>query len=123
MRIRIVLFASLAVAIGVAVHTVRGESRTLTGEISDSLCGLSHTEMASKQNSKMTKRECVTACVSYATEGSPKLVFVAAGRIYRIANQRFPGLLRRAGDPVAVTADVDGDTLTVTKLESAPASR
>jgi hypothetical protein len=94
------------------------EEKTLTGKISDSLCGMSHKEMAEKQGSKITDRDCVIACLNYSTENSPKLVFVAnGGPIYMIANQKFPGLIRRVGESVSVTGDVNGATMTVTKLE------
>ena len=39
-----------------------------------------------------------------------------------IVNQKFPGLIRRVGDNVAVTGDVNGSTMTVTKLEVVPAT-
>jgi hypothetical protein len=47
-------------------------------------------------------------------------VFVEkAGKIYQIANQKFPGMVRRAGDAIALTGDVTGTTVTVTKIEAA----
>ena len=104
------LFASVATA----------ETRTMMGTISDSLCGMSHKEMAAKQNSKISDRDCVIACLNYSTENSPKLVFVEkGGRIYQIANQKFTGMIRRAGDTIALTGDVNGTTITVTKIEAA----
>ena len=99
-------------------HVVRAEEKTLTGKISDSLCGMSHKEMAEKQGSKISERDCVIACLNYSTENSPKLVFVSQdAKIYQIANQKFAGLVRRVGELVAVTGDVNAATLTVTKLE------
>ena len=92
----------------------------MNGTISDSLCGMSHKEMAAKQGSKISDRDCVIACLNYSTENSPKLVFVEkGGKIYQISNQKFPGMIRRAGDPIALTGDVQGTTLTVTKIEAA----
>ena len=113
------------IAIGVAAVCVgmaaiaSAESRTMTGTISDSLCGMSHKEMAAKQSSKITDRDCVIACLNYSTENSPKLVFVEkGGKIYQISNQKFPGMLRHAGDAIALTGDVNGTTVTVTKIEA-----
>jgi hypothetical protein len=98
----------------------RAEVKTLSGTISDSLCGASHKAMAEKQGSKISDRDCVIACLSYSTENSPKLVFVEkGGKIYQVANQKFPGLIRHVGDPLSVTADVSGTTLTVSKIEVA----
>src|SRR5215475_2402780 len=114
----------LAVAVAAAwfgaVALASAESRTMVGTISDSLCGMSHKEMAAKQGSKITDRDCVIACLNYSTENSPKLVFVEkGGKIYQIANQKFPGMIRRAGDAVAVTADVSGAAITISKLDAA----
>jgi hypothetical protein len=103
-----------------AAAIASAESRTMIGTISDSLCGMSHKEMAAKQGSKITDRDCVIACLNYSTENSPKLVFVEkGGKIYQIANQKFPGMIRRAGDSIALTGEVNGTTVTVTKIEAA----
>src|SRR5580765_3302093 len=111
-----------AVALWTGANLVRAEEKTLTGRISDSLCGMSHKEMAEKQGSKISDRDCVIACLNYSTENSPKLVFVMkGGPIYMIANQKFPGLIRRVGENVSVTGDVTGTTVTVTKIEVVPA--
>jgi len=116
---RLVLTAAVA-AVSLCTGSVRAEERTLMGTISDSLCGMSHAEMAAKQGSKVSDRDCVIACLNYSTENSPKLVFVEkSGKIYQITNQKFPGLIRRAGDAIAATGDVSGATITITKLDAA----
>ena len=114
------------IAIGVtaawlgAAAVASADSRTMIGTISDSLCGMSHKEMAAKQGSKITDRDCVIACLNYSTENSPKLVFVEkGGKIYQIANQKFPGMIRRAGESISLTGDVNGTTVTVTKIDVA----
>jgi hypothetical protein len=106
-----------AVTLWTGANLVRAEEKTLTGKISDSLCGMSHKEMAEKQGSKISDRDCVIACLNYSTENSPKLVFAQDAKIYQIANQKFAGLVRHVGELVAVTGDVNAATLTVTKLE------
>jgi hypothetical protein len=109
-----------AVAACLWTGSLCAEERTLVGKISDSLCGMSHAEMAAKQGSKISDRDCVIACLNYSTENSPKLVFVEkGGTIYQIANQKFPGLIRRAGDAIALTGDVRATTITITRIESA----
>lgn len=116
---RLVATAALA-AVWLSTGSLRAEERTLVGKISDSLCGMSHAEMAAKQGSKVSDRDCVIACLNYSTENSPKLVFAEkGGKIYQIANQKFPGLIRRAGDAVAVTGEVNSTTITITKLDAA----
>jgi hypothetical protein len=110
----------VAVATALAASIANAETRTLTGTISDSLCGMSHKEMAAKQGSKITDRDCVIACLNYSTENSPKLVFVEkGGKVYQIANQKFPGMIRRAGETIALTGDINGATITVAKIEAA----
>ena len=112
------------VCAGFWAGSASGEEKTLVGKISDSLCGVSHAAMAAKQRSTISDRDCVIACLNYATENSPKLVFVAeGGPVYQIANQKFAGLIRRAGDRIAITGDVSGTTMTVTKIEAAPAKK
>ena len=84
--------AAMAVAWLGAAASITAQTRTMTGKISDSLCGASHKEMAAKQGSTISDRDCVIACLNYSTENSPKLVFVEkGGKIYQIANQKFPG--------------------------------
>jgi hypothetical protein len=112
--------AAVVASIGLCAGRARAEEKTLSGTVSDSLCGMSHKEMAAKQGSKITDRDCVIACLNYSTESSPKLVFVEkGGKIYQIANQKFPGMIRRAGDPISLTGDVNGSTITVTKIDAA----
>jgi len=116
---RLVTTAAVA-AVCLCMGSLRAEERTLVGKISDSLCGMSHAEMAAKQASKVSDRDCVIACLNYSTENSPKLVFVErGGKIFQITNQKFPGLIRRAGDAIAVTGEVNGTTITITKLDAA----
>jgi len=98
----------------------RAEERSVAGTISDSLCGMSHKAMMEKQGSKISDRDCVVACLNYQTSDSPKLVVAASdGAVYLITNQKFPGLMRRAGEKLVVTGDVSGKNITVTKIEVA----
>jgi hypothetical protein len=114
------LAATVAAAWFGATALASAESKTMVGTISDSLCGMSHKEMAAKQGSTITDRDCVIACLNYSTENSPKLVFVEkGGKIYQIANQKFPGMIRRAGESISLTGEVSGTTVTVTKVEAA----
>jgi hypothetical protein len=96
------------------------DERTFVGTISDSLCGASHEAMAKKEGTKVSDRDCVIACLSYYTENAPKLVFVEkGGKVYSISNQKFPGLIRRAGETLSVTGELNGTTLTIVKVEIA----
>ena len=120
MQTRAVTIAAVA-WLGACIGVARAEEQMLIGKISDSLCGASHKAMAEKQGSKISDRDCVIACLNYSTENSPKLVVVEkSGKVYQIANQKFPGLIRRSGEALKITGDVAGTTVTVTQVESAP---
>ena len=116
----LVVAAAVCACLAMDVRAARAETMTLSGTISDSLCGASHKAMAEKQGSKISDRDCVIACLNYSTENSPKLVVVEkSGKVYQIANQKFPGLIRRAGEPLKITGDVSGTTVTITSVEAA----
>lgn len=86
-------------------------STTLTGAISDSMCGASHAKMTSS-HAGLTDRACAQACI----KAGAKYVFVSEGKVYNIANQNFADLEKVAGETVSLTGDVSGDTITVSKL-------
>ena len=93
-----------------------GANTTMTGQISDSMCGASHAKMISGHGGKMTDRDCAMACV----KAGAKYVFVTpAGKVYDIANQNNAGLMKYAGENAKVTADFSGSTITVSKIAAA----
>ena len=64
-------------------------------------------------------RPSTIACLSYQTPDAPKYVFVSAGKVYPIANQKFTGLGRRSGEPLVLTGELDSNgAITITKLET-----
>ena len=94
-------FASLAPA----------ATMTMAGMISDSMCGASHAKMTAG-HPNMTDRDCTLACA----KAGAKYVFVSDGKVYQIANQNQPDLAKEAGDKVSLTGDVNGETITVSKV-------
>ena len=61
---------------------------------------------------------CVLACV----DGGGKFVFMDKGeKALQIANQDFADLKKHPGVPVTLTGELKGDTITITKIELAPA--
>ena len=90
--------------------------QTLTGEISDSMCGASHAAMG-----EMGKhpKDCTAACV----KGGAKYVFVSNGKVHGIQNQNFSTLAANAGAKVQVTGDVDKDGKNITMTKIAPAGK
>jgi hypothetical protein len=102
------LFAGLSSFAGAA-------TMTMDGMISDSMCGASHAKMMEMhKDAKMSDRDCTLACV----KGGGKFVFVSGGKVYNLANQKFAALTEHAGETVSLTGNVDGDTITVSKVSA-----
>jgi hypothetical protein len=92
---------------------VQAAEKTLTGKISDSMCGISHAKMMAEHKSgKMTDRDCTLACV----KDGGKYVFVSGGKVYTIENQDLALLQDHAGHTVRLTGEMKGDTITVSKI-------
>jgi uncharacterized protein YdeI (BOF family) len=116
-------FVLLAVAILFATTpALMAEEKTWTGSLSDAKCNGKH----SKDEHGATAagdHECATKCIA----GGEKNVFVSADgkTTYKIANQDFAGLKTHAGHKVALTGELKGDTITVSKIEmpAAPKSK
>src|SRR6266849_8203564 len=90
--------------------------QTLTGEISDSMCGASHTGMGDMGKNP---KDCTTGCV----KAGGKYVFVSNGKVYGIQNQNFGMLAANAGAKVQVTGDVDKDGKNITLAKIAPVGK
>ena len=90
--------------------------QTLTGEISDSMCGASHAGMGDMGKNP---KDCTTGCVKTGA----KYVFVSNGKVYAIQNQNFNTLAANAGAKVQVTGDIDKDGKNITLTKIAPAGK
>jgi hypothetical protein len=85
---------------------------TMTGTISDSMCGMSHAKMIAG-HAGMTDKACTMACV----KAGAKYVFVANKKVYTIENQDLTGLQEHAGERVTLTADFGANNvITVSKV-------
>src|SRR6266436_2910207 len=76
--------------------------QTLTGQISDSMCGKSHSGMGEMGKNP---KECTLGCV----KGGAKYVFLSGEKVYDIKNQSFAALAPNAGASVQLTGDVNKD--------------
>ena len=92
--------------------------KTLTGKISDSMCGASHKSMTEHAGKKMTDHDCVLACV----EKGAKFVFISGGKTYNIENQDMPELKEHAGHTVTLTGEMTGDTIKANRIEMSKSS-
>ena len=86
----------------------RAADQTLTGTISDGMCGSSHQGMPTK----MTDRECTQDCASKGAQ----YVLVSEGHVYKLTNHA-ADLKAHAGHMVNVIGEVKGDTMRVSKVE------
>jgi len=85
---------------------------TWTGTISDSQCGNNH-------GGEVDDRTCTLRCIQIHYD----YVFVADGKVLKIANQKFATLQQYAGHSVRLTGEQKGDTIVVSKIEMAPKSK
>jgi len=106
-------FAMLAAALlFTAGPALAAADKTWTGTIGDSKCNAKHSK-AEHGSQTDSDHDCVNKCV----DGGAKYVFVAGGKTYQIANQDFAGLKDHAGHRVALSGEMKGDTVTVSKIE------
>lgn len=87
--------------------------QTWTGQISDSMCGVTH--MASEHGTKVSDKPCTQMCVNKGA----KYVLVSEGKVLAIVNQEFKGLAPHAGETVRLTGELKGNAITVSKVEKA----
>jgi len=103
---------TVAVIMLFAASGVFAASKTWTGKISDSMCGLSHKAMVAQHGGKVTDAQCTEACV----KAGGKYVFTSGGKVYTIANQDDKDLALNAGKTVRLTGDMQGTDITVSKI-------
>ena len=101
MILGIQLLAGLAVVPAAAA----GKTQTLTGEVSDAMCGAKH-EMPGKP------ADCTRACMKHGS----KYALVVGDKVYTLETSDMATLDKLdslAGAKAKVTGDVDGTTVTV----------
>ena len=87
MKLLLQLLGGLGLVIGLASFAGAADT-TMTGKISDSMCGASHAKMLAGHPG-WTDRDCAQACI----KGGGKYVFVSTdGKVYNISNQSEAGL-------------------------------
>ena len=107
MKKSVTLFAA---SVLMAAAPLFAADKTLNGTISDSMCGMKHP--AGEHGQKESDADCTKACV----EKGAKYVFVSSGKVYQISNQDFATLKDHAGEKVALTGEMSGDSITVSKI-------
>jgi len=102
MRKKLLMLAAVMLVFGCLAW-----AKTITGVVSDSMCGAKHA----------TASDDAAACVKKCEAGGSKLVVVAGGKVYNTDDQdKLKGF---EGQEVQVTADVKGDSLAITSVAAA----
>jgi hypothetical protein len=82
-------------------------AKTITGVVSDAMCGAKHA----------TASDDAAACVKKCEAGGSKLVVVAGGKIYNTDDQdKLKGF---EGQQVKISGDVKDDSLTIASVAAA----
>jgi hypothetical protein len=85
-----------------------GATKTLTGEVSDTMCGAKH--MAKDKTAAECARECAKAGSDYA--------LVVGGKVYSLKGDKTE-LGKFAGQRATVTGTLDGNNITVQSITAA----
>jgi len=110
-------FVMFAAAVLFAATPALAAEKTWNGTLSDARCNGKHAK-AEHGSQTDSDHECVTKC----TEAGGKFVFVSGDKTYQIANQDFAGLKAHGGHAIALTGEMNGESITVSKIEmKAPA--
>jgi hypothetical protein len=100
-----VLGMQLLVGLAAVPALATGKSQTLTGQVSDAMCGAKH-EMPGNA------AECTRGCVKHGS----KYALVVGDKVYTLETSdktTLDKLNELAGASAKVTGDVDGDTIAV----------
>jgi hypothetical protein len=106
MRLRTVCFSGLLMLSAAGVFAQ--SSQTLTGTVSDSMCGAQH--MMKDASPAQCTRECVKSGSDYA--------LVSGGKVYTLKGNSIQ-IDKFAGQHVKVTGKVSGNTVTVDSISAA----
>ena len=98
----------LLVIIFAASSFLGAATQTITGTVTDSMCGKDHSSMKMGDDAK-----CTAACV----KAGAKYVVWDGKKVWTLSDQTAPA--KFAGKKVTVTGDVTGDAIKVTKIEAA----
>jgi hypothetical protein len=104
---KLVMFAA---AVLFVASPVLAAEKTWNGTLADSKCGAKHAK--GEHGGTSDDSDCVTKCV----KDGEKYVFVSGGKTYQIANQDFAALKDHAGHNIALTGEMKGDSITVSKI-------
>ena len=108
-RVAVFLAASWLAVVAVIPARAAGKTQTLSGQVSDAMCGAKH-EMGG------SAAECARACVKHGSQ----YALVVGGKVYTLATSdksALDKLSTLAGANATVTGEVDGETITVKSVQ------
>jgi hypothetical protein len=101
-------FTLLAGLFVTTVSLFSQSAQTLTGTVSDAMCGAKH------MMTNVTAAQCTRECVKQGSD----YVLVSSGKIYTLKGKTTE-IDKYAGQSVTVTGSVSGDTVTVKSISAA----
>ncbi len=103
----------LVSTLGLSLGSFAAMADTMTGVISDAHCGAKHAEASA----------AATKCVNGCLKGGSDAVLVSDGKVYKLDAASQEKAKAMAGQKVTVDGTVSGDTVTVTNLSAADATK
>ncbi len=107
MRLNTLAYATVSLLL-TASFAVAQTAQTLTGTVSDTMCGKKHAM------SGASAAQCTRACVKQGAD----YALVAGDKVYTLKGDK-TAIDKFAGENVVVKGDVNGSTVTVESIEAA----
>jgi len=105
----LLLSLAIVLTVGIGMAFTGNETEHLKGYIGDSHCAESKSDMGAKE----ARIKCVNKCMASGAAA----VLISGDKVYKISNQK--AVKKFAGKDVEVDANVNNDTIEVTKIMEA----
>ncbi|HEY9001911.1 MAG TPA: hypothetical protein VIM89_11205 [Mucilaginibacter sp.] len=105
----LLLSLAIVLTVGIGMAFTGNDTEHLKGYIGDSHCAEAKSDMGSQE----ARIKCVNKCMA----GGAAAVLVSGDKVYKISNQQ--KVKKYAGKDVEVDANVNNDTIEVTKISEA----
>ena len=103
------MFATIMILTGLGAMPAMAANTTVTGVITDDMCGAKHTMMPGKPDA-----ECVRECV----KSGAKFAVLSGQKLY-ILSGKSSELNALAGKKATISGDLNGNTITVSSVAAA----
>lgn len=106
---KLLLSFTIVLTLGVSMAFTANDTQHLKGYIGDSDCAAGKMDMGAQAD----RIKCVNKCLA----GGATAVLVSGDKVYKISNQK--AVVKYAGENVEVDANINNDTIEVTKITEA----